>query len=216
MNLILLGAPGAGKGTQGALLVERLGLRKVSTGDLLREAVRKGTELGQKAQSYMDAGDLVPDEVILGLIREVLEQTEKGIIFDGFPRTLVQAEALGPLMKDAGRSLDAVVVLEVPDEELVKRISGRRSCPSCNAVYNVYFDPPEEEGVCDDCGAELVQRPDDNAETVRRRLEVYRAQTEPLIAFYEKSPVPVLTIDGAQQVNAIADDIVQALEQTAV
>lgn len=212
MNLILLGAPGAGKGTQGALLADRTGLARLSTGDLLRDAVRRGTDLGRKAQGFMEAGELVPDDVILGLVREVLETTDTGVIFDGFPRTRVQAEALDGILDDTGRSLDAVLVLDVDDEVLVRRISGRRSCPDCGRVYNVYADPPATEDVCDACGATLVHRPDDQEATVRRRLQVYAAQTEPLIAFYEASNTPVLRVDGDGGLDDVAAAIDHALE----
>lgn len=214
MNLIFLGAPGAGKGTQGALLAEKHGLRRVSTGDLLRDAVRKGTPLGQRAKAYMDAGELVPDDVILGLVREVLaaEADSPGLLFDGFPRTIPQAEALDRLLREAGQRLDAVVVIDVPDDELVKRLSGRRSCPNCGAVYNIYFDPPGKPGVCDACGGALVERADDAAETVRRRLEVYREQTEPLIAYYEASETPVHYVDGSRSVEEVQRDIARVTE----
>ncbi len=214
MNLIFLGAPGAGKGTQGALLAERKRLRRVSTGDLLRDAVRKGTPLGQKAKGYMDAGELVPDEVILGLVREVLaaKTDAAGVLFDGFPRTIPQAQALDRLLAELDQRLHAVVVIDVPDDDLVKRLSGRRSCPNCGAVYNVYFEPPREPGVCDACGGALVERADDAAETVRRRLEVYHEQTEPLIAYYEASPTPVLYVDGNRPVEDVQRDIVKVLE----
>ena len=210
-RLILLGAPGAGKGTQGALLAERHGIQKVSTGDLLRDAVRRGSELGRKAKTFMDAGELVPDDVILGMVREVLTDAGTGFVLDGFPRTLEQARGLERLMDELGIGLDAVAVLDVPDDELVKRISGRRSCPECKAVYNVFFDPPATDGVCDRCGGTLVERPDDEAGTVARRLEVYRAQTEPLIAFYEKAGVPVRKIDGRQDVEEVQAAIGEAL-----
>ena len=203
MNVILLGAPGAGKGTQGALLAKEQGLTKVSTGDLLREAVRKGTPLGEQAKRYMDAGELVPDDVILGMIRELLEQAGAGYIFDGFPRTLPQAEALDRLLGELGTSLDAVVVVDVPDEELVKRLSGRRSCPDCGAIYNVYFEPPAEAGICDKCGSTLVERPDDAADTVRRRLEVYRRQTSPLIEYYRAGSTPVHVVNGDRPVSEV-------------
>jgi adenylate kinase len=190
MNLILLGAPGAGKGTQGALLAERLGLSRLATGDLLRESVRAGTELGRAARRYMDVGELVPDDVILGLVREVMEQDRArgvaGFIFDGFPRTVPQAEALDQLLADVGEPLAAVVLLEVPDETIIRRLSGRRTCSRCGRVYNVFSEPPRQEGRCDACGGELVQRADDAADTVRRRLAVYREQTEPLIAYYRR------------------------------
>lgn len=210
-RLILLGAPGAGKGTQGALLAKRHGVQQVSTGDLLRDAVRRGSELGRKAKAFMDAGELVPDDVILGMAREVLADADAGFVLDGFPRTLEQARGLDALMDELGIALDAVVVLDVPDDVLVKRISGRRSCPECKAVYNVFFDPPSTPGVCDRCGTALVERPDDDPGTVKRRLEVYRRQTEPLIAFYEESGVPVRTVDGRQDVEDVQAAIGEAV-----
>jgi adenylate kinase len=214
MNLILLGAPGAGKGTQGALLLDRHGMVSISTGDLLRDAVRKGTPLGQKAKGYMDAGELVPDALIIDLMREVLAQDDvkgKGVLFDGFPRTIPQAEALDTLLAETGHPLDAVVVITVPDEVLVQRISGRRSCPFCGAVYNIYFEPPREAGICDRCGGALAERADDTAETVRRRLEVYRRQTEPLVAYYEAGKTPVHLIDGDHAPAEVAREINRVL-----
>lgn len=213
MNLVLLGAPGAGKGTQGALLAERYDSVQLSTGDLLRDAVRRGTPLGQEAKKYMDAGELVPDDVILGLVRETLDAADAdGFILDGFPRTLPQAEALDDLLDDVGLALDGVVVIEVPEDTLVKRLSGRRSCAECGAVYNVYFEPPESEGECDVCGGALVERADDDAATVRRRLAVYTERTQPLIAYYRKSETPVHFIDGEGAVDEVRDAIVRSLE----
>jgi adenylate kinase len=215
VNLILLGAPGAGKGTQGALLAERLGLARLSTGDLLRQAVRDGTELGRAAQRYMDAGELVPDAVILGLVRDTMTVERAagagGFIFDGFPRTVPQAEALDVLLRELDEPLDAVVVLEVPDDTLVRRLSGRRTCRACGRIHNVYFDPPAQSGRCDTCGSELTQRADDAAETVRRRLEVYRAQTAPLIGYYRASPAPVVELEGDREVEAVQAAAVEAL-----
>lgn len=215
MNLILLGAPGAGKGTQGALLAERKGLKQLSTGDLLRDAVRRGTALGQRAKGYMDAGELVPDAIILDLVREELVSDPKGgkgYILDGFPRTIPQAQALDRLLADLGQPLDAVVVIDVPDEVLIKRLSGRRSCPNCAAVYNIYFEPPREEGVCDRCGNALTERADDNAETVRNRLEVYRRQTEPLISYYEESETAVYHLDGDRPSGEVAAELNRVLD----
>lgn len=211
MRIILLGAPGAGKGTQGALLAKNHGVERISTGDLLREAVRKDTDLGRQAKQYMDAGELVPDDVILGMVREVLGQLGQGFILDGFPRTVDQADGLDRILDDLGIDLDAVVVIKVGDDELVRRLSGRRSCPECNEVYNVHFDPPQEEGICDDCGAELVQRSDDQPETVKNRIDVYNRQTHPLIAYYEESDVPVEYVDGEGAVNQIQTEIEEAL-----
>lgn len=209
MNLILLGAPGAGKGTQGALLEERLGMGRIATGDLLREAVRQGTPLGMKAKSFMDAGELVPDEVILGLVGEAAASGNN--VFDGFPRTTVQAEALGRVLAGHGQKIDAVVLVDVPDELLVRRIAGRRSCPACGAVYNVHFQPPQVAGVCDKCGGALMQRADDTEETVQRRLQVYREQTEPLIEFYRQRGAPLHTVDGTRGVDEVFADIARAL-----
>lgn len=216
MNLILLGPPGAGKGTQGALLAERRGLARIATGDLLRDAVAKGTPLGEAAKGYMDAGELVPDEVVLGLVREILadeEATPGGFLLDGFPRTIQQAEGLDGILAELDRPLDAVVVIEVADDVLVRRISGRRACPKCGAVYNIYSDPPRSPGVCDRCGGALAERADDTAETVRRRLEVYHEQTAPLIAYYEAGPTPVHRVDGDRPVPEVLDAILGALEK---
>ena len=210
MRIILLGAPGAGKGTQGALIAEEHGIERISTGDLLREAVRKGSELGTEAKQYMDAGELVPDDVILGMVREVLADLD-GFILDGFPRTVDQADGLADILDDLDMALDAVVVIKVSDEELIKRLSGRRSCPDCNAVYNVHFDPPEEPGVCDKCGAELVQRSDDQPDTVKNRIEVYNRQTRPLIEYYETSDVAVEYVDGEQGLDEVHEAIEAAL-----
>jgi len=206
MNIILLGAPGAGKGTQGTLLMERHGFGRIATGDLLREAVRQGTPLGQRARKHMDAGELVPDELILELVRETL-QGGGDMIFDGFPRNRAQAEALRRLLEEEGQSLDAVVVVDVPDDVLVKRISGRRSCPECGAVYNVHFQAPAQDGLCDRCGGTLVQRADDNETTVAKRLAVYGEQTEPLIAYYREAGVPVRQVDGDREVEQVFSDV---------
>ena len=216
MRIILLGAPGAGKGTQGALLARKHDIERISTGDLLRDAVRRGTPLGEKAQQYMDAGELVPDDIILGMVREVLKaEAEQGFILDGFPRTVDQADGLADIVDGLGIALDAVVVIRVPDEELIRRLSGRRSCPECGEVYNVYSDPPEQEDVCDACGGELVQRSDDEPETVKNRIRVYNRQTRPLIEYYEASDVPVRYVDGAQDVDAVHDAIEDALAAAA-
>ena len=211
MRIILLGAPGAGKGTQGALLAERHDLERISTGDLLRGAVRNGTALGQQAKEYMDAGELVPDEIILGMVREVLAEHDGGYVLDGFPRTVDQADGLAEILDDLGKELDAVAVIQVSDGELIRRLSGRRSCPECNAVYNVYSDPPEQEGTCDACGAELVQRSDDEPETVKRRIQVYDRQTKPLIEYYEDSDVPVKYVDGEQGLEDVYQELEEAL-----
>lgn len=213
MVVILLGPPGVGKGTQGALLADAVGWERLATGDLLRAARREGTELGQRAQAYMDRGDLVPDEVILGLVRERLSElpADRGVIFDGFPRTVPQAEALDALLPVLGMRVDGVLLLEAPDDVLVKRIAGRRSCPQCGRVYNVHFEPPVTEGVCDECGAVLDHRSDDTPETVERRLEVYREMTAPLVDHYERGEAPVLRIDGDRPPETVRQAMWKAL-----
>jgi adenylate kinase len=209
MNLILFGAPGAGKGTQGALLSEKHGLLRLSTGDLLRDATRQETRLGREAKEFMEAGELVPDGVILGMVREAMQQTPdvRGFIFDGFPRTVTQAEGLEALLEDLGRPLDAVIVLDVDDESIVRRLGGRLSCPQCAAVYNVHTEPPRVDAICDRCGATVVQRADDRPETVRRRLTVYRDQTAPLIGFYEAGTTPVYHIDGDRPIDQVQAEL---------
>jgi adenylate kinase len=213
MNIIIFGPPGAGKGTQGELAAEKFDLVRLSTGDLLREARRQGTELGRKAQRYMDAGELVPDAVILGIVREVMEAESHrgGFIFDGFPRTEAQAAGLSDMLDEMATSLDAVVVLEVSDETLVRRLAGRLSCPKCGAVYNRHTEPPREEGRCDACGSPLVQRPDDREETVRRRLEVYREQTAPVLDWYEGAGATIRRIPGDRPVDAVQADLAAIL-----
>jgi len=208
MHLILLGAPGAGKGTQGSQLAEALGVPKVATGDILREAVREQTPLGIRAKSFMDAGELVPDEVILGLVRAALAApaASEGAIFDGFPRNVAQAESLAAILADLGRELDGVVVLEVPDDVIVERMSGRRTDPETGNVYHVIHNPPPA-GIAD----RVVQRVDDHEETVRHRLTVYTQQTAPLIAFYEASGVPVHRVDGTREISKVQADILGQL-----
>ena len=187
MNIVLLGAPGAGKGTQSARLVDEFGFTHLSTGDLLRAAVKEGTELGVKAKSYMDAGKLVPDDVIIGIVAERLAEPdcEKGYILDGVPRTIAQAEAL----EKAGVNFDAVVSIEISDEEIEQRMTGRRTCIKCGATYHVVAAPPKQEGICDKCGSVLEQRKDDKPETVKARLVTYHQETEPLKDFYAERGV---------------------------
>ena len=213
MVVILLGPPGVGKGTQAVRLSDGAGWAHVSTGDLLRAARREGTELGKRAQGYMDKGELVPDALILDLVREHLEGIDDGtgILFDGFPRTTAQAEGLEDVLDEVGRRVDAVVVFEAPEETLVKRLSGRRSCPECGAVYNVHFTPPEQEGVCDRCGTELVHRKDDAPDTVRHRLKVYEEETAPLIQWYEEHEADQVHIQGDRDVDDVQADFREAL-----
>lgn len=213
MVVILLGPPGVGKGTQAVRLADSVGWQHVSTGDLLRSARREGTQLGKNAQAYMDAGELVPDSLILDLVRDHLKgiPAEAGILFDGFPRTIAQAEGLEGVLQDAGRRVDRVVVFEASDAELVRRLSGRRSCPDCGAVYNVHFTPPARDGICDRCGGALVHRADDAAETVQNRLKVYSAQTAPLIAWYGSSPATVVPVSAEAAVDAVQRAFRQAV-----
>lgn len=214
MVVIILGPPGVGKGTQATRLADEFDVQHVSTGDLLRAARRDGTSLGRKAQEYMDRGELVPDDLILDLMREHLVALggDVDVLLDGFPRTEEQATGLDHLLVDLGRSVDLVVVFEAPDGVLIKRLSGRRSCPDCGAVYNVYYNAPEREGVCDRCGGELVHREDDAPETVTRRLQVYEEETEPLIAFYARHDAPLERIAADRDVDDIYDDFVDAVQ----
>jgi adenylate kinase len=213
MVIILLGPPGVGKGTQAKMLVDATGMRHVSTGDLLRAARKEGTELGRKAQAFMDAGELVPDSLIMDMVAEELDSlpSSQEIVFDGFPRTEAQAEALSPVLQSRGRVVNGVVVLEGDDEVIVRRLAGRRSCGDCGAVYNVHFTPPTAEGSCDRCGGELVQRPDDKPETVRNRLEVYRRQTEPLVRYYEASAARVWYVRGDGGMEDVHQGVIAAV-----
>ncbi len=204
--IVLLGPPGSGKGTQGEMLSEKLGYVRLSTGDMLREAVRNGTELGKKAKTYMDSGALVPNDLIIGLMKEKIAQAEGGVILDGFPRTVEQADAL-----DQQLQVDLALNLDVPDEELINRLTKRRSCPDCNAVYHLIYNPPKTESVCDKCGAKLYQRDDDKEETVANRLKVYRENTMPLIGYYEKKGV-LVTIKGVGSIDDIYAQVEKAVQ----
>lgn len=212
MRIILLGPPGAGKGTQAKLLIERLGVPQVSTGDMLRAAVTAGTPLGREAKAFMDRGALVPDAVIIGLVRERLQASDcaRGYILDGFPRTVAQAEALEKTLLDLRLTLDHVLCLEVPADDLVARIAGRRTCRGCGAMFHVRFSPATRDGVCDACGGETDQRDDDREDTVRRRLEVYAQQTEPLVRFYEGRGL-LRCIAGTGEIPEIFARMVQSL-----
>jgi len=208
LNLILLGPPGAGKGTQAARLTEDFHLPYIATGDMLRAAVKEGTSLGRQAKEYMDRGDLVPDGVIIGMILDCMEGPDcaDGFLLDGFPRNDEQAEALEQAMKDKGRGVTAVILIEVPDEEVVKRISGRRLCQKSGHVYNVFSDPPKHDDVCDQDGSRLVQREDDAEDVVRKRLSVYHEQTAPLIEYYEDRGV-LKRFDGLRSPTEVHDHI---------
>jgi adenylate kinase len=217
MRLILLGGPGAGKGTQANYIKERYDIPQISTGDMLRAAVKAGTDLGKKAKEYMDSGGLVPDEVIIGLVKERIQEPDcqKGFLFDGFPRTIPQADA----MKDAGVPIDAVVEISVPDEEIIKRMSGRRAHLPSGRTYHVVFNPPKVEGKDDVTGEPLIQRDDDKEETVRKRLEVYHDQTEPLVDYYKKWEASgedrapkYIQVEGVGKVDEIRDKIFEKLD----
>jgi adenylate kinase len=213
MRVVLLGPPGAGKGTQAARLARRWSVPQVSTGDMLREGVAKGTRLGLEARRYMDAGELVPDAVIIGMVRERLGQPDgrKGFVLDGFPRTAAQAEALDQLLDAEGTPLDRVVLVELSDEELAARLTGRRVCGSCGRNYHVAFSPPKTAGRCDHCGGALTQRADDEEATVRRRLAVYARDTRPLIDYYRGRGL-LTTISGAGTMDTVHAALVGATE----
>lgn len=213
MRIVLLGAPGSGKGTQAKKIMDARGIPQISTGDLLRAAVRDGTALGLRAKAAMDAGELVADEVVIGMIRERLDaaDTASGFILDGFPRSNVQAEALDAMLTEAGQPIDAALLINVPFENLVKRLTGRRTCADCGQMYNVYFSPPQKDGVCDRCGGtELQHRADDNVDTITNRLEVYRTQTAPVVDFY-KDQGKLASVDGEGPLEEIYQRITGAL-----
>lgn len=202
MRLLLLGAPGSGKGTQSERLRSKLGIPQLSTGDILRQTIAAGTELGRKAKGFMERGALVPDKVVIGLMRDRIADCKAGYILDGFPRTVPQASALDEMLKGVNSKLDAVCEIVVPDEELLKRLAGRWLCKRCGASYHTEFRSPRNAGVCDSCGGKLYQRPDDTIETAKKRLQVYRQETLPLVAYYQKQGL-LKTIDGQGTVEEI-------------
>ena len=212
MNIVLLGAPGAGKGTQAARMVEEFALPHISTGDIFRKAVADGTPLGLEAKRYMDAGELVPDEVTIGIVKERLAQPDcaAGFILDGFPRTVPQADALGTALASMGRALDAVVLVDVPSTALVARLTSRRQCRACGRIYNTMGEMPAEVDVCDSCGGEVYQRADDSVETVTNRLAVYEANTQPLIEYYRELGL-LRTVDGDRDVDDVYADVAALL-----
>uniref|UniRef100_A0A7C4AIM3 Adenylate kinase n=1 Tax=Thermodesulfovibrio aggregans TaxID=86166 RepID=A0A7C4AIM3_9BACT len=214
MRLVFLGAPGAGKGTQAKKLVEKYGIPQISTGDLLRAAVAEGTALGKEAKSYMDRGELVPDKVVLGMVKERISQDDckKGFILDGFPRNVAQAEALDKMLAEMNIPLDLALNVDVPFDDLMKRLTGRRTCKVCGQMYNIYYSPPKVEGKCDKCGGELFQRDDDKEETIKKRLDVYRAQTEPLIDYYSKKGI-LKNVSGTGSIDEIFNNICAILEK---
>ncbi|WP_082235751.1 adenylate kinase [Halobacillus massiliensis] len=208
MNLILMGLPGAGKGTQAEKIVEKYDIPHISTGDMFRLAIKEQTTLGKEAKSYMDKGELVPDEVTIGIVRERLSKPdcEKGFLLDGFPRTIAQAEALENLLSDMETSVNYVLHIDVPQDKLIERLTGRRVCPECGATYHVVFNPPKVEGKCDNEGAELIQREDDQPETVKKRLEVNVEQAQPLLDFYQEKGY-LVTFDGDRNIDRVFEDI---------
>ena len=212
LRTILLGPPGAGKGTQAAKIVEKYKIPHISTGDIFRDNIKRGTELGKKAQEYMNRGELVPDDLVIEIATDRLlaDDCKDGFLLDGFPRTVYQAEKLDEFLASHGGRIDHVIDIAVDKDELMSRLTGRRVCKACVASYHVVNIPPKKEGVCDVCGGELIQRADDNAETVANRIEVYEAQTMPLIAYYEKAG-NISHIDGATGLDSVFADIVQAL-----
>jgi len=212
VNLVLMGLPGAGKGTQAEKIVNKYGIPHISTGDMFRAAMKEETELGLKAKSYMDKGELVPDEVTIGIVRERLskQDCESGFLLDGFPRTVPQAEALEEILSDLNKKIDYVINIDVDQDILMERLTGRRICKNCGATYHLVFNPPAKENVCDRCGGELYQRADDNAETVQTRLEVNIKQSQPLLNFYESKGY-LRNIDGQQDINKVFADVDQLL-----
>ncbi len=217
MRLILLGPPGSGKGTHAGWLSEKFGIPAISTGDILRAAVAAGTELGRKAKSYMDGGQLVPDEVMIGLIEERLRESDcaPGFLLDGFPRTVPQAEALDDLLRKLGWSLDAVLELDVDEEEIVRRLTSRRVCSRCGRIFNLVYDPPPADGRCPECGGEVIQRSDDREETVRNRLRVYHQQTAPLVEFYRDRGL-LVSVDGNGSIEQVRERVLGALRNAGI
>ena len=212
MKIIMLGAPGAGKGTQAKQIADKYGVPHISTGDIFRANIKNGTELGKKAKEYMDKGLLVPDELVCDLVVDRIQQAdcEKGYILDGFPRTIPQAEALEAALNAIEQKLDYAIDIDVPDENIINRMSGRRACVGCGATYHVLFNPTKVEGKCDVCGESLILRDDDKPETVKKRLDVYHTQTQPLIDFYTERKV-LVEVDGTQSMDKVFDDIMKIL-----
>ncbi|MGI6079755.1 MAG: adenylate kinase [Candidatus Avilachnospira sp.] len=213
MKIIMLGAPGAGKGTQAVRIAKEYNIPHVSTGDIFRANIKNGTELGLKAKSYMDKGQLVPDEVTIGMLlsRIAEEDCREGYVLDGFPRTIAQAESLKASLEEKGQKIDYAINIDVPDSAIVERMSGRRSCPKCGASFHVKFNPPKAEGKCDLCGEALIQRDDDRPETVAKRLEVYHEQTKPLVDYYDRERI-LKTVDGTKTTDEVFAAIAEVLK----
>ena len=214
MKVIMLGAPGAGKGTQAKKLAAEYSIPHISTGDIFRANIKEGTELGKKAKAYMDAGQLVPDELVCDLVVDRIQQDDckNGYLLDGFPRTIPQAEALDAAVEKLGKKIDYAVNIDVPDDNIINRMSGRRACVGCGATYHIVFNPPKVEDVCDVCGKSLILRDDDKPETVKTRLDVYHAQTQPLIDYYAGRGV-LVTVDGTQNMDKVFADIKDILDK---
>ena len=212
MKIIMLGAPGAGKGTQAKKIAEKYGIPHISTGDIFRANIKNGTELGKKAKTYMDQGLLVPDELVVDLVVDRVNQDDcaNGYVLDGFPRTIPQAEALEQALETLGQSMDYAINVEVPDENIVNRMSGRRACVNCGTTYHIVYAPTKEENVCDSCHGELILRDDDKPETVQKRLDVYHEQTQPLIDYYTNKKI-LVEVDGTVDINLVFDAIVKVL-----
>ena len=213
MKIVMLGAPGAGKGTQAEIIAEKYNIPHISPGDIFRATLKNGTELGKKAKVYMDAGELVPDSLTCDLVMDRIAQDDcaEGYILDGFPRTIPQAEVFTKALAEKGMKVDYAIDVDVPDDNIVKRMAGRRSCPNCGSIYHVEFMPPKKEGICDSCGTELVQRADDQPDTVLNRLRVYHEQTQPLIDFYKEAGC-LYSVDGTKKQDEVFADIIAILE----
>ncbi|MCE7784702.1 adenylate kinase [Staphylococcus xylosus] len=213
MNIILMGLPGAGKGTQASEIVKKFPIPHISTGDMFRKAIKDETDLGKEAKSYIDRGELVPDEVTVGIVKDRISEDDakKGFLLDGFPRTIEQAEALSNIMQELDRKIDAVINIEVPEEELMNRLTGRRICEKCGTTYHLVFNPPKVDGICDLDGGKLYQREDDNPETVANRLNVNVKQSKPILEFYDNKNV-LKNIDGSRDINVVTKDVIDILE----
>lgn len=213
MNIILMGLPGAGKGTQASEIVKKFPIPHISTGDMFRKAIKDETDLGKEAKSYMDRGELVPDEVTVGIVKERISEdaAKKGFLLDGFPRTIDQAESLNQIMSELDREIDAVINIEVPEEELMNRLTGRRICEKCGTTYHLVFNPPKVDGICDIDGGKLYQREDDNPETVSNRLSVNVKQSKPILEYYNNKGV-LKNIDGSKDIDEVTDDVIDILD----
>ncbi|ATQ49225.1 adenylate kinase [Staphylococcus epidermidis] len=213
MNIILMGLPGAGKGTQASEIVKKFPIPHISTGDMFRKAIKDETDLGKEAKSYMDRGELVPDEVTVGIVKERISEDDakKGFLLDGFPRTIDQAESLNQIMSELDREIDAVINIEVPEEELMNRLTGRRICEKCGTTYHLVFNPPKVDGICDIDGGKLYQREDDNPETVSNRLSVNVKQSKPILEYYNNKGV-LKNIDGSKDIDEVTDDVIDILD----